>query len=121
MERIWGPVNGFYLAAYVAPAGSGDRFSSYAKVCWTRPASYWEADCAFKIFGGEHHSSPEGAMSAVALDARNEVSHLPEPARTLAEQRRRDGTPIPRLFATAFFRHRRRSRCERPAAAAPRC
>ena len=53
MERIWGPVNGFWLAAYAAPAGDGERFCSYAKVCWTRPENYWEADCAFKIFGGE--------------------------------------------------------------------
>ncbi len=106
MERIWGPVNGFWLAAYAAPAAGGDGYCSYAKVCWARPASYWEAECAFKIFGGEHHRSLEGALASVALDARNEVSHLPSHARTLAEQRRRDGVRIPRLFATAFFRHR---------------
>jgi hypothetical protein len=106
MERIWGPVNGFYLAAYASPAGDGDHFCSYAKVCWTRPESYWDADCAFKIFGGEHHRSIEGALAAVAMDARNEVSHLPSHARSLAEQHQRDHISIPRLFATAFFKHR---------------
>ena len=106
MEWIWGPVNGFWLAAYAAPAGDGERFCSYAKVCWTRPENYWEADCAFKIFGGEQHRSPEGALSAVALEARNEVTHLPRHARTLAEQRQRDRVAIPRLLVTAFFRHR---------------
>jgi hypothetical protein len=106
MERTWGPVNGFYFTAYAGHSGEGDRFCSYAKVCWTRPDSYWEADCAFKIFGGEHHRSLEGALAAVALDARNEVSHLPPHARTLAERRQRDHIPIPRLFATAFFKHR---------------
>lgn len=106
MERIWGPVNGFYVAAYAAPTGRGGRFCSYAKVCWTPPDSYWDADCAFKIFGGEHHGSPEVALAAVALDARNEVTHLPPHARTLAEQRQRDRITIPRLFATAFFKHR---------------
>jgi hypothetical protein len=106
MERIWGPVNGFYLAAYAAPVGDGERYCAYAKVCWTRPESYWDADCAFKIFGGEHHRSLEGAMTAVGLDARNEVSHLPTHARSLAEQRQRDRVSIPRLFATAMFRHR---------------
>lgn len=105
MERIWGPVNGFYLAAYAAPTDDGQHFCSYAKVCWTRPSSYWEADCAFKIFGGEQHRSAEGALSAVALDARNETSCLPRHARGLAEQRQRFNIPIPRLFATSF-RHR---------------
>ena len=106
MERIWGPVNGFYLAAYAAPTDEGDHFCSYAKVCWSRPASYWDADCAFKIFGGEHHRSLEGALTAVARDARNEITHLPRQARSLAEQRLRDRIPIPRLFVTSFFRPR---------------
>jgi hypothetical protein len=106
MERIWGPVNGFYLAAYAAPVGDGDRCASYAKVCWTRPESYWEADCAFKIFGGEKHRSLDAALTSVALHARNEVSCLPRHARTLAEQRQRFHIPIPRLFVASFFRHR---------------
>jgi hypothetical protein len=106
MERIWGPVKGFYLAAYAAPVGDGRQFCSYAKICWTRPSSYWDADCAFKIFGGEHHRSIEGAIASVALDARNEVSHLPSHARALAEHRQREWIDIPRLFATAMFRHR---------------
>ena len=106
MERILGPVNGFYLAAYAGPTDDGEHFCSYAKVCWTRPDSYWDADCAFKIFGGEQHRSVEGALSAVALDARNEVSYLPSHARILAERHQRDRITIPRLFATAFARHR---------------
>jgi hypothetical protein len=106
MERIWGPVNGFYLAAYAAPAGDGEHYCSYAKVCWTRPDTYWDADCAFKIFGGEQHRSPEGALTAVALDARNEISYLPSHARSLAEQRQQREVEIPRLFATTFLRHR---------------
>ncbi|MBL0425068.1 hypothetical protein [Ramlibacter alkalitolerans] len=106
MERIWGPVDGFYLAAYASPAGDGDRFSSYAKVCWTRPDNYWDADCAFKIFGGEHHRSLEDALAAVAADARNQVSCLPPHASTLAQWRQRDHVTIPRLFAATFTRHR---------------
>ena len=106
MERIWGPLNGFYLAAYAEPVGDGDRYCSYAKVCWTRPDSYWDADCAFKIFGGEHHRSPEGALGAVSLEARNEVSHLPRHARALAERRQRGQPAVPRLLMTALFRHR---------------
>jgi hypothetical protein len=106
MERIWGPVNGFYLAAYAAPLDGGRRYCSYAKVCWSRPASYWDADCAFKVFGGEHHPGADEALSAVALQARDEIGCLPRHARSLAEQRQRDRIPIPRLFITTFFRHR---------------
>lgn len=106
MERVWGPLNGFYITAYAAPVGDGERFCSYAKVCWTRPDNYWEAECAFKIFGGEQHRSLEGALTWVSLEARNEVSLLPDQARALAERRQRQQVPVPRLFATAFFRHR---------------
>jgi len=106
MERIWGPVNGFYLAAYAAPTGDGDRFCSYAKVCWTRPDSYWDADCAFKIFGGEQHRSLEAALGAVALDARNEITRLPRNARALVARHRRDHVPIPRMVLLSFYRHR---------------
>lgn len=106
VEKVWGPVNGFYLAAYAAPVGDGERYASYAKVCWSRPDSYWDADCAFKIFGGEQHRSEESALNAVAVDARNEISYLTPHARRLVEQRKRDHRPIPRLFVTTFFRHR---------------
>ena len=106
MERIWGPLNGFYVAAYAAPVGAGDRFCSYAKVCWTRPESYWDADCAFKLFAGEEHHTLEGAIGAAALTARAETALLPPPARRLALRRQRGEPSIPRLFATAFFRHR---------------
>lgn len=107
MEKVWGPVNGFYVAAYAAPAADdGEKFCSYAKVCWTRPDSYWDADCAFKVFGGEHHASGQDALNWVARAARDEITHLPSQAKTLAEQRMRDHIPIPRLFVTSFFRHR---------------
>ena len=106
MEKVWGPVNGFYVAAYAAPAGDGEKFCSYAKVCWTRPDSYWDADCAFKVFGGENHATAEDALGCVAREAREEITHLPSQAKTLAEQRMRDQIPIPRLFVTSFFRHR---------------
>lgn len=106
MERIWGPVNGFWLAAYAAPVGDGDRYAGYAKVCWTRPESYWEGDCAFKVFGGEYHRNEEEALASAALDAQTEISCLPRHARALADKRQRDQVPIPRLFITSFFRHR---------------
>lgn len=106
MERIWGPLRGFYVAAYAAPVGDGERFCSYAKICWTQPDSYWDADCAFKLFGGENHRSLQSAMDSVALDARHEISILPPQASSLAARRQRDHVDIPRLFVTTFLRHR---------------
>ena len=106
MERIWGPVNGFWLAAYAAPASDGEHFCSYAKVCWTRPESYWEADCIFKIFGGEQHRSVECALGAVALDARNEISCLlPRRQRAVARRRRRHSSSLPQLILTSLRQH----------------
>jgi hypothetical protein len=86
MERVWGPVNGFYIAAYSAPVGEGARYASYAKVCADLPASYWEADnVIFKLFGGEYHSSPEAALLSAQLVARNAIGRIPAGALTLLE------------------------------------
>jgi len=86
MERIWGPVNGFYIAAYAAPVGDGQRYCSYAKVSAQAPASYWDADTIiFKLFGGEFHSSPEAALLSAQLVARNAIGHIPSGALTLLE------------------------------------
>jgi hypothetical protein len=106
MERIWGPIRGFYLAAYAAPGPQPGSYCSYAKVCWNRPESYWDADCAFKVFGGEAHASAEAALVQVALMARTELGKLPPRALQLADELRRDHVPIPRLLITLLFQHR---------------
>lgn len=106
VEHVWGPVNGFWLAAYAAPQGEGGRFCSYAKVCWQRPSDYWSADCAFKVFGGERHGSLHDALAAVAREAQDRIEGLPRHARSIATQHWRDRRPVPRLFVTSFFRPR---------------
>jgi hypothetical protein len=85
MERIWGPVNGFYVTAYAAPVGDGDRYCSYAKVCAVPPDSYWDAECIFKLFGGEYHGSPEAALLSAQMIARNTIGSIPAGALTLLE------------------------------------
>jgi hypothetical protein len=106
MEKVWGPVNGFYVAAYAAPASDGGRFCSYAKVCWSKPASYWEADCVFKLFGGEYHGSLESALASVAAEAQRQIQRVPAQAAQFGAQLRRDRRPLPRLFVNAFCRPR---------------
>jgi hypothetical protein len=77
MEKIWGPINGFYIAAYAVPVADGKRFCSYAKVCTAQPDSYWEARCLFKLFGGEHHDTEIGALAFARLAAQAQLERIP--------------------------------------------
>lgn len=77
METIDGPLNGFYIAAYAERIGNTEHFAGYAKVCSCRPDTYWEANCIFKLFGGEHHATPEAAVTCANLAARTQIARLP--------------------------------------------
>lgn len=85
MEKTWGPVNGFYITAYAAPVGDGEHYCSYAKVCAEPPESYWDAECIFKLFAGEHHTSAEAALLSAQLTASNTITRIPAGALTLLE------------------------------------
>jgi hypothetical protein len=82
VEKIWGPINGLYVAAYAAPVDDDRRrFASYAKVCWRAPGGYWDAaECLFKLFGGEHHGSAESALTQVRRVALGKVACVPRAA-----------------------------------------
>ena len=77
MEKIWGPVNGFFIAAYSIPVAGGERFCSYAKVCAQQPASYWDAPCIFKLFGGEDHDTEVAALAYARLAAQAQIERIP--------------------------------------------
>jgi hypothetical protein len=77
MEKITGPINGFYVASYAIEIAGSGRFSAYAKVCSRPPESYWEARCIFKLFGGEDHPSAEAALAWANLAARAQIVRLP--------------------------------------------
>lgn len=77
MDKVWGPIDGFYVAAYAAPVADGPHFCSYAKLCLDRPASYWEADCFFKLFGGERHASAAKALEVARLAAEEQLARIP--------------------------------------------
>lgn len=85
MEKTWGPVDGFYITAYAEPTGDGDRYYSYAKVCAELPESYWDAECIFKLFAGEHHASAEAALLSAQSMARSTIARIPAGAITLLE------------------------------------
>lgn len=80
VEKLWGPINGLYVAAYAAPLENGRRWCAYAKVCWRQPQSYWDAPCLFKLFGGEQHGSAESAMAQVRRVAFAKVACIPSAA-----------------------------------------
>ena len=77
MEKVWGPVNGFYIAAYSIQVADGERFCSYAKVCARQPASYWDAPCIFKLFGGEDHDTAVAALAYARLVAQAQIERIP--------------------------------------------
>ena len=44
MERIRGPVEGFYLVSYACQVGDlGEEFIGYTKLCFERPGNFWDA------------------------------------------------------------------------------
>jgi hypothetical protein len=77
MEKIAGPINGFYIAAYAWPSADGGRFISYSKICRTKPASYWDARCIWKLFGGEDHASAAAGLATATMRARDLIDDLP--------------------------------------------
>lgn len=77
MEKIWGPVNGFFIAAYAIPVADGERFCSYAKVCAYRPETYWDAMPLFKLFGGEDHDTEVAALAYARLAAQAQIERIP--------------------------------------------
>ena len=77
MERTWGPIRGFYITAYAAPCGDGVRYASYAKVCVSPPASYFEAQCLFKMFGGDDHDTESDALAWARLIAQSQLERIP--------------------------------------------
>jgi hypothetical protein len=77
MEKIVGPINGFYVATYAAPSFDAKRYTSYAKICRHKPLSYWDARCLFKMFGGEHHATAAVALATATMVAREQIEDLP--------------------------------------------
>ena len=77
MEKIIGPISGFYVVSDAWPSMDGSRYTSYAKICRHKPADYWSARCIFKLFGGEHHATAAAALATANLVARAQIDDLP--------------------------------------------
>lgn len=80
MDRITGPVDGYFVASYACEMGElGDRYLGFAKVCCCKPASFWlatlcdEPGCCAHLCGGGLFDTPEAAVASAELLARAHI------------------------------------------------
>lgn len=80
MDRVNGPFDGYYVASSANEMGAGSgRYLGFAKVCCTRPGSFWlatlceEPGCCAHLCGGGLFDTAEAAMASAELLARNHI------------------------------------------------
>lgn len=80
VESIEGPFKGYYVATYAqAIEDRPGAYVAYAKVCRSRPESYWEAhDCLLKDSSGALKPSPDEAVAQALEMAKRQIRKLPE-------------------------------------------
>lgn len=77
MEQISGPFDGFYIATYASDAGGpGRNYLGYAKICRSKPDSYWDARCCAKVCGERIHATPQAAIMDAEGRARAQTANL---------------------------------------------
>lgn len=91
MERITGPIDGYFVAS--SAGDMAGRYLGFAKVCCSRPASFWlatlcdEEGCCAHLCGGGLFDTPEAAVASAELIARGHIRSRAEaqaPARARA-------------------------------------
>lgn len=66
MERILGPINGYYVATLAIPVGElGDEYVSEVRVCRMRPRSYFDASPCYEE-DSPHRVGDEGRAHDIA-------------------------------------------------------
>ena len=80
MDRVTGPFDGYYVASSANERGAGSgRYLGFAKVCCSRPGSFWLATlcedpgCCAHLCGGGLFDTPEAALASAELLARNHI------------------------------------------------
>ena len=77
MEKITGPWEGIYIAAYTAELGG--RFYGYAKLSTVRPEDVWTAEVTLKVTARSSYADEEAALRAVHDLALQWVSEVQTP------------------------------------------
>lgn len=75
MERISGPVKGYFIAAYSVE--SGDTYVGFAKVCVSRPDTVWDTDAVRKVGSFNPYRTPREALEQAERQARLDIELLP--------------------------------------------
>ena len=77
MDRVTGPFDGRWVASSASEMGAGSgRYLGFAKVCCTRPGSFWLATlceqpgCCAHLCGGGLFDTPEAATIRHLLSTR---------------------------------------------------
>lgn len=92
MNDASGPFKGYHVAVYaMRVAGDAPAYVGFYKICASKPASYWGADCLLK--GCTEDALPNGAAAAEAAlrCARDDIANLPHCALLPAS---REGRPM---------------------------
>lgn len=77
MDRVTGPFEGHYVASSASEVAG--RYLGFAKVCCSRPASFWlatlceEPGCCAHLCGGGLFDTPEAALASAELLARGHI------------------------------------------------
>ncbi len=80
MDRVTGPFGGHWVASSASEIGAGSgRYLGFAKVCCSRPGSFWLATlceqpgCCAHLCGGGLFDTPQAAMASAELLAANHI------------------------------------------------
>ena len=80
IERVVGPIKGYYIASYACEMGElGDQFLGFAKVCVARPDDYWMARACAKFSCEDVATSAEEALEDAEFRARMQIANMPRP------------------------------------------
>jgi len=86
IERITGPIRGYFVAFYADEFSQSGESLAYYKICAGTPDSYWGAPCLLKDGIPRSCASDEEALRAAQEMARLQIGNLP-PADQLAAAR----------------------------------
>ncbi len=75
MERITGPRNGYYIAAYAKPVGLG-RYVGRAVICTERPRDFRGALGVRSVSSRGIYVGPEKALQAVEFQAKGVIDAM---------------------------------------------
>ena len=79
IERVVGPIKGYYIATYASEAGGPGEYVGYAKVCTAPPAEYWEARPVAKFAGRDVAPNAQDALEHAEQLAKLQIGNMPHP------------------------------------------